>query len=160
MKKLLLVIDMQKEFINKNTKFLAEKIEELIDKKSFDNIIFTKFINNKDNAFYKKLKYTGCIQEEDRQIIMNTQDYEVIEKTTYTALNEELKKHIAKNEIQAIYLCGIDTESCVLKTAFDMFEEGYNIYILKDYCACTYGNERHNNAIKILERNIGKEFVI
>ena len=47
-----------------------------------------------------------------------------------------------------------------MKTAFDLFENGYNVYVLKDYCACTYGEIRHNNAIEILKRNIGEKYVI
>ena len=82
------------------------------------------------------------------------------EGCTYTALNEELKNYLKIKNIDEIYICGIDTECCILKTAFDLFEDGYNIYVLKDYSACTLGKERHENAIEILERNIGKEYII
>ena len=68
--------------------------------------------------------------------------------------------YINENKITEIYLCGIDTECCVLKTAFDLFELEYNVYVLKDYCACTHGIEKHNNALEILRRNIGKDYVI
>ena len=43
---------------------------------------------------------------------------------------------------------------------FDLFELGYNVYVLKDYCVCTHGVERHNNALEILRRNIGKEYIV
>ena len=62
--------------------------------------------------------------------------------------------------IDKIYLCGIDTECCVLKTAFDLFENEYDVYVLKDYCACMCGTQRHNNAIEILKRNIGYDKII
>ena len=52
-------------------------------------------------------------------------------------------------------MCCIDTEYCVLKTTFDLFENEYDVYVLKDYCACMRGIERHNNATEILKRNIG-----
>ena len=55
-----------------------------------------------------------------------------------------------------IYLCGIDTECCVLKTAFDLFENEYDVYVLKDYCACMNGETRHNNALDILKRKYEK----
>ncbi|MBO4815515.1 MAG: cysteine hydrolase [Clostridia bacterium] len=160
MNKLLLIIDVQNSFINQNTMFLLDKINNLIAEEKYNNIVFTRFINDENNMCYKKLKYTGCIKEEERRISIETRGKKVIDKSTYTALNEELIKYLCENNINEIYLCGIDTECCVLKTALDMFEKGYNIYILKDYCACTHGIERHNNAIKILERNIGKKFII
>ena len=83
-----------------------------------------------------------------------------MDKNIYSAFSEQLKKYISDNKIDNIYLCGIDTECCILKTAFDLFEKGYNVYVLKDYCACTHGKIRHNNAIEILKRNIGDKYVI
>ncbi len=160
MNKLLLIIDMQKSFINENTEFLVDKIQNLIDEDKFNNIVFTRFINDKNNVCYRKLEYSGCIKEEEREISIETQKGKTIDKSTYTALNEELITYLYDNNIDEIYLCGIDTECCVLKTALDMFEKNYNVYVLKGYCACTHGIERHNNAIKILERNIGAKFII
>ena len=84
----------------------------------------------------------------------------MFEKNVYSSLSKEVKTYIEDNRISEIYLCGIDTECCILKTAFDLFEQNYNVYVLKDYCACIYGINRHNNALEILERNIGKEFII
>ena len=159
MNKLLLVIDMQNQFMNDNTVFLIDKINNLIKENKFDNIVFTRFINNKDNMFYKKLGYTGCSEKGTREIVIETSET-ILDKTVYTALNVDLKQYIINNDIDEIYLCGIDTECCILKTALDMFEEDYNVYVLKDYCACTHGIERHDNAIKILERNIGKKYII
>ena len=160
MNNLLLIIDMQNQFINEHTDFLVNKIQNLIAEGKFNNIVFTRFINDENNVCYKKLKYTGCIKEEQRRIVIETEGSKVIDKRTYSALNEEFIKYLYDNNIEEVYLCGIDTECCVLKTALDMFESGYNVYVLRSYCACTHGVERHNNAIKILERNIGKKFII
>ena len=81
-------------------------------------------------------------------------------KTIYSAVNDNLIKFIKEKNIDKIFLCGIDTECCVLKTAFDLFELGYNVYVLKDYCCCTHGKIRHNNALNIIKRNIGKDNII
>ena len=45
MKSLLLVIDLQNEFINDNTRYLIKKIDKLIDSKKYDDVLFTRFIN-------------------------------------------------------------------------------------------------------------------
>ena len=63
-------------------------------------------------------------------------------------------------DVNEIYLCGIDTECCVLKSAFDLFEMGYDVKVLKDYCACTNGIKRHMNALEILRRNIGYNSIV
>lgn len=56
MKSLLLVIDLQNEFINKYTENLPDKIKEIIDNNKFDDVAFTRFINFKDSVFVKKIK--------------------------------------------------------------------------------------------------------
>lgn len=160
MNTLLLVIDVQKAFINENTKHITNKINELINQNKYDNVVFTRFINDEHSLWVEKLDYKECISEESRKIMIDTKNNLVIDKNIYSALNEELKQYIKDNNINDIYLCGIDTECCILKTALDLFEKEFNVYVLKDFCACTHGKERHNNAIEILKRTIGSKHII
>lgn len=158
MNTLLLVIDMQQEFINENTIHLINKIEKI--KNNYKNIIYTKFINSKDSRWTKDLNWYGCLTKESQKLVIDPEDNKVIEKNIYSSVNKELIEYINKNNISKIHICGIDTECCVLKTAFDLFENNYDIYVLKDYTASTKGNISHNNALEILKRNIGKSRVI
>ncbi len=160
MSSLLLVIDLQKQFINKHTNFLPAKIDKIIKQNKFEFVVFTKFINSTDSVFCEKLNWKGCLTNESREIVINTGKSKIFEKTIYSALNDELKNYIIKNKITKIYLCGIDTECCVLKTALDLFENNFDVYVLKDFCASTHGKTRHENALKILMRNIGINKVV
>ncbi len=157
---LLLIVDFQNEFINENTYNSITDINKLVNSNKYDSVLFTKFVNSKDNPTYKKLGWNGCINKESQSISMDTNNYKVIEKSTYTAYNDELKKYINTNNIEEIYLCGIDIECCVLVTALNLFENGYNVFVLKDYVYCTHGVDRKNNAIEILKRNIGENNVL
>ena len=157
---LLLVIDLQNEFINKNTSKSIENITSLINSNKYDKILFTKFINDENNPTYKKLNYRGCISEDSKKICIDINNYDVLEKNTYTAYNNELKNYIKRNNIDNIYICGIDIECCVLVTALNLFENNYNVYVLKDYVYCTQGEERKNNALNILKSNIGKDNIL
>lgn len=95
---LLLVIDVQKNFINKKTRNISSRIENLIQNNKFNYIVFTKFINDKDSNFYKVLNYKGCMTEEDRRIVIDTKDNRVLEKRTYTALTPELMTYLKKTK--------------------------------------------------------------
>lgn len=159
MNTLLLVIDMQKAFINPNTEYLIEKISNLINTNQYNHIVFTRFINTNDSIYVSDLNYYGCIGE-DKELVIKPDNHKVIDKKVYSSLNSELKNYIIENNIVKIYLCGINTDCCVLKTAFDLFENEYDFYILKDYCASTNGIEKHNNALEILKRNIGNKRII
>lgn len=159
MNKLLLVIDVQNDFINKSNTKILNKINKLIDSNKYEYVVFTRFLNDKESLWYKKLNYRGCIDENGRKIAVDTKNYKIIDKTIYSAVNEELEIYIKENNINEIYLCGFDTDACILKTAIDLFEKGYEIFVLKDYCM-TYDLNLHNIIINNLKRLIGEDYVI
>lgn len=159
-KTLLLVIDVQKNFINKNTEFLIKKISNLLESEKFNLIAFTKFVNDENSPFYKTLNWRGCLKESDKKIMIDTKNNKVLEKRTYTAFNDELKQFMDKNNIGIIYLCGIDTDACVMKTALDLFDNKYDVKVIEDCSMSHSGIENHKMAIHILKKLIGKENVI
>ena len=160
MNKLLLVIDAQKDFINENTKPILSKIEELVNSNELENIAFTRFINDVNSSWYKELNYKGCLTEEQQQIVIDTRNYKIFDKKIYSSLNDELKNYLLENNIDKIYLCGFDTDACVSKTALDLFENEYNVYVLKDYCMSSESVELHNVYINNLARLIGKDKIV
>jgi nicotinamidase-related amidase len=160
MNRLLLVIDVQNDFINEHTKNILTKIKELVDSNKYDLTAFTRFINDENSIWYKKLNYKGCMTKEGQAIAINTKNNKVFDKNIYTAVNDELKKYIQKNNISKIYLCGFDTDACVQKTAIDLFEQNYDVYVLKDYCMSHLGKETHNFYINNLARLIEKNGII
>ena len=60
----------------------------------------------------------------------------IFEKTSFSAVREEgfleLIKSYKKNQI---IICGIETHVCVHQTAFDLINEGFEVFIAKDACA-------------------------
>lgn len=156
----LLVIDLQENFINNNTKNVPNSIKKLIDSNIANHIVFTKFINDDSSNFYKILNYKGCMNEKDRNIVIDTKDYKIIEKRVYTAYNDELKLYIDTNKIRTIYLCGIDTDACVLKTALDLFENVFDVKVVEDCSMSHSGIEYHNSAINMLKKLIGSQNVV
>ena len=98
--------------------------------------------------------------EKDRNIVIDTKNYKIIEKRVYTAYNDELKSYIDSNNIKTIYLCGIDTDACVLKTALDLFENNLDVKVIEDCSMSHSGIEYHNFAINMLRKLIGNQNVI
>lgn len=160
LRKMLVVVDLQRSFINENTEFIIDKIKKLVNSNEFDKVIFTKFVNNEDSIYVSKLNYKGCLTNEEQEIMIDTKDNIVLNKNVYTVYSDRFKEIVRDFKINEIYLCGIDTECCVLKSAFDLFEMGYDVKVFKDYCACTNGIKRHMNALEILRRNIGYNSIV
>lgn len=92
MKSLLLVIDLQKSFINENTKYLIDRINNLVNSSMYDYVIFTKFINKINSIWVKKLNYMGCLSDEDREIVLDTKDKMIFEKDVYTAYSKKISR--------------------------------------------------------------------
>lgn len=69
LKKLLLVIDLQNDFINEKSRYVVDRINTLIGTNQYSNVVFTKFINNTESDWYKKLNYKGCIHQRDKTFL-------------------------------------------------------------------------------------------
>ena len=55
MNNLLLIIDVQNDFVNNKTKRTIEHINELIKSNEYKYIVFTKFLNDENSNWYKVL---------------------------------------------------------------------------------------------------------
>ena len=65
-KSLLLIIDLQKNFINNETENCLKRIKKLLSSNKYNYIAFTKFINDENSPFYKILNWQGCMTEDDK----------------------------------------------------------------------------------------------
>lgn len=100
-KKLLLVIDVKNDFVDSNNIHILDKISELIYSNKYDDVVFTRFINDTESIWYKQLDYKGCITEEERRIAIDTGNNKIFDKAIYSAVNNELEEYI-KNNIVAL----------------------------------------------------------
>lgn len=158
MKKAIVIIDVQNIFINDKTKHIPKKIANHLENNDYDFIIFTRFINNKESQIYKKLKWNICFDSPDIDIHPDLRKYSnscnTFDKITYSIFKQEkLIKLFKEENINNIYLCGLDSEACVLASSFEGFDLGFNIIILKDLIETSYRDYKlHNYVIKIMER--------
>ena len=155
----LIIVDVQKEFISEETKYVERKIASLISRRHFEYIVATKFINTEHSPFVRLLNWKGLMDEKSQELCNSITDKadKVITKETYTCLTEEMKEFIKVHEINKIYFVGMDIDASILKSALDCFESGINIEILAHYCSSSSGQSNHESAIRILETTIGKD---
>ena len=159
-KSCLLIIDIQKGFINKHTKHILPKINHLLDQ--FDIIFATKFYNI-EGSFYDTLINWHELRKntEEFELAFTTdKNLNIIEKSVYTCVNSDFIKKLKHDNIKKVYICGIDTDICVTKSAVDLFENGIIPIIIENYCASTGGKQAHNNGISTLKRYIGSNQII
>ncbi|MBQ8677390.1 MAG: cysteine hydrolase [Alphaproteobacteria bacterium] len=141
MKKVLLIIDVQKSAVSKPE--IAKNIEKL--QYEYDVVFVSKFVN-KDSPLLNLLNWSGY--DDETLAFVPRDDAIIYTKTGYSSYLSEMK------QFDEVYICGFDTDACVYKTAMDLAEKGIRPIVLKDYCFSA-NQELHNMGIKLLERNIG-----
>lgn len=84
----------------------------------------------------------------------------VFDKYTYSSVNQETIAFLKRNKIDTVFICGIDTDCCVMETAVDLFEQLIHPYVLTHSSASNGGQESHEAAIEVLSRLIGRNNVV
>lgn len=158
-KSALIVIDAQRYFIKKNIAWLPRKIAVHIKNNNYDFVLFTKFVNNAKSNFARTFNWRKCSNTPDTDICPELLDYvnkdNVFEKSAFSAFKSlALKKFLEKHSIKKVFLCGTDTDACVLSSAFEAFDLGYNVKVIKELCASSNGNMLHDYANGIIRRNL------
>ncbi len=57
--------------------------------------------------------------------------------------------------VETVFLCGVNTNNCVLATAFDAFSRDFRIVVLADACGSMNGDEYHRAALAEIEAALG-----
>ena len=162
MKRALFVIGVQNYFMNPLTKDLPEKIRRYVkkNKNKFELIIFTNFVNTPQSSVYRFLDWTECLTSPETDIVNELNSVLrygiVVAKDVLSALKiPKIKNLLAEKRIEEIYLSGIDTDCCVLATAYDAFDEGYRVRLLEKICMTSTGKNLHNAAVSMFKKNVG-----
>lgn len=167
MKKILVIIDMQKGFlVNKDNFKTRDNFIKFLERNYFDYVIATRYLNYDNSLFERLFNYTKLKKEEQISLDPAILNYvnKIIDKTNYSCVNSGLLPLLiqANDGIfpEKIYVAGIDTDSCVLNTVIDLFNANIIPILIADCCSSSGGSEFHEAALKILKRMIGSKQII
>jgi len=156
----LIIIDVQKGFINPWTTHIPARVEAL--QGDFRRIRVTRFFNPPGSLHRRLIGWKRFAPDSaDVELAFTPRDdAQVVDKSTYTCLDHALLEDFGRAGIGRVYLCGIATDNCVLKTAVDLFEAGIEPVVLADACASHGGPECHEAGLMLLRRFIGEGQVV
>lgn len=160
MKKMLLIIDVQKGFINEKTKHIPSLVEQL--QYEYEYVYVTKFLNS-EHSLYRELIHWNRFspESEETQLAFSVKNNAIIkDKYIYTCVDDDFLEFIKNNGIDQVDICGIDTDICVTKCAVDLFEKGIKPCVLSSYCATHAAADVQEASLIILKRFIGRDQVI
>lgn len=165
MKNILIVVDMQNGFNRyEQTHILANKIVQLTNSGIFDSIIATRFLNKEGSQYTKFLDWHRLQNEPDIDLINGIKADVVVDKRIYTCVTTKflslLRELNGGKRPKHIFICGADTDCCVLKTATDLFEKNIMPIVLTNYCDSNGGPLSHEAGLRVMNRLVGRKSLV
>lgn len=159
---LLLIVDVQNGFINKHSRHVVKPLAAMAASGRFELIALSRFINTPESPISRQLDWYAMYSGREVEIVDELRDLEgmVFDKSVYSVVSPEFLQFVADRDVDTVYIAGIDTDACVLKSALDIFEAGLRTRVMEDLCASSDGRSYHECALSILRRNIGSSSVI
>ena len=161
-KNALVIIDVQNYFVNEHTRTIPGKIARFISNHKFDFVLFTKFVNHEGSNYFKLLNWKKCLGSPDIDIHKTLKKFvkvsNIFEKTSYSVFrSKRFVGFLRKNQIKKLYLCGTDIDACVLASAFDAFDLGYEMEVLIRLSLSHSGRRLDKAALEIIKKNLTKK---
>ena len=167
MKNIALVVDMQNGFARySQTELLTKKIADLLNKKIFDCVIATRFLNDSHSVYEKLFGWERLRSEYDRQIspeIEKNVDF-IFDKYVYDCVTPSFIQKLCQVNggvyPDRVFVLGADTDCCILTISTSLFENNIRPVVLTNYCSSNGGDLSHEAGILCMRRLIGKEQLI
>lgn len=160
---LLVVVDMQNGFLNERSRHVVPRVVAVLDtwRHLGGSVIFTRFHNEPGSPYERLIHWTRMQGPPETDIASELDPYldgavGVIDKPHYTLFTPEGTEAVRKGHWRDVVFCGVATDGCVLKSAVDAFELGYNPWVLTDACASHAGAAVHEAGLTLLRRFIGR----
>jgi len=126
--------------------------------------VFTRYFNYVGSPYERLIGWTAMAHAPDTELVPELAPHvgqsPVVDKCIYSLFTQEGTQLVDEHGWTDLYICGIDTDSCVLKTAVDAFERDLTPWIVEDACASHAGSESHNAGLLVARRFIGRSQII
>ncbi len=142
----LLIVDVQEKLFKKISEF-----------KELENFILTtiKICSKLEIPIVLSEQYPKGLGKTIPSIINELKSYPIktLEKTTFSCFpsNSNLNNFI---ETKQIILVGIETHICILQTALDLKESGYNVYVVKEGVGSRNINDKELAIKRMIQANV------
>ncbi|SHE51411.1 isochorismatase family cysteine hydrolase [Streptoalloteichus hindustanus] len=166
-KAVLVVVDAQNGFVSETSRPVVPVLVDLVSRWQANggDAVFTRYLNYEGSPFERLLGWTRLRERPEIDIVDELAPYAeranaVVDKRVYSFFTDEGSALVRDNGWTDLYLCGIDTECCVLKAAVDTFERNLTPWVLADACASHTSREAHDAGLLLMRKFIGTRQVI
>ena len=152
MKKVLLVVDLQPEFVNDESRDAYKHVLDFVTHtKEYDQIIATRFVRGNTN-FKRYLDWEFTSEPKNLEFHPDI----ILDKTGY-GLSDEQYLQLSRDYHYDIVGC--ETDACVYKLAMDLFDREFDFSVLYPY-VFTSADINSELLLSLFTRNLGSAVVI
>lgn len=163
----LVIVDVQNGFVTEHSRHVVPLIVDLVSrwKASGRDVVFTRYINYDNSPFERIIKWSKLKHSPETDIVAELQPFTedpaiVVDKRVYTLFSGGGEELVRSKGWTDLYICGIDTEVCVLKVAVDAFERNITPWLISDASASHAGLETHRAGLLVAKKMIGAGQII
>ena len=146
----IIIVDLQKAFPVPPP--VIEKIEARA--REFPLRVFTKFLNEPQSLFCRKLKRSSCLPgTPERELQLEPQPGDIVlDKRGYGLTSAQIEQ-LRRAGVSKALVCGVDTDACVLGVVFTLFDAGIDCEVDPDLCWSSTGLQ--DAALTIVREQFG-----
>lgn len=160
----LIVVDVQRQFLNSSTESVISGIEALIQ--HFQRVVVSQIEPDPDSMLFKLKKWSpASFGFYGHELAIKTDSLpqdcvHFTRKRFISAYTDDAAGFLDAKPGETIYICGMDTDICVLQTGVEVMRAGLRPVILKDLCASFAGSQMHDHAVIQCKRFFGRDQVL
>ncbi len=149
MKNILLAVDVQPEFADKDGQY--QRILDFIKNSEYEEIVATQCVNETGSPW---IKYQNW-----RKLLDGAKPLEFKYDRIYEKKGYGLDDYSVLDKNAHYDIVGFNTGACVLKVALDLFDRGYDFNVLTSYCYSDSGAEHHEKGLWTLRNLLGSAVI-
>ena len=155
--KALIIVDIQPAFLNDRNNYIIDNTLKLINSIHYDLYVETVFYTKEGSLWELQQKWSLLKDDKTHtveQITSALKDQELIsiEKETKSVFkgNKPLFDILKQANIEEVHIVGVDSNDCVLASAYEAFDLGFVTYVIEECCQSSSSDELHTSAIELL----------
>ncbi len=152
----LIIVDIQSGFITDENKWILPNVKKLLTEEVYDLYIEATFHADPGSLWDKQTEWTFPYEPTmpDIKSLIPERAVQVIKATkSVFGGDKDVVKILKENDIEEVHIIGLDTNDCVMATAFDAFDAGFFTYVIEDCTESSNGSHLRDTALEIL-RNV------
>lgn len=162
----LVVVDMQRGFVHPNSQHVVPTVVGLVDRwaQAGGAMVFTRYFNWPGSPFEQFFQWSALMTSPQTDLIAELEPWAaqatMLDKNFYTMFNDKGSALVAEHGWTDLFVCGLTTESCVLKTVADAFERSLTPWLITDASATHAGPDAHEAGLLCARRFVGASQLI